>query len=60
MNDLLENDAFSIGVATGISLYQNKVVTAHEHKLPIIIGDNIYYVQTGRERLQEAIDKICR
>lgn len=60
MNDLLENEAFSIGVATGISLYQNKVVTAHERKEAIIIGDNAYYVQSGRERLQEAIDKICR
>ncbi|MDE7323823.1 MAG: hypothetical protein K2N73_14120 [Lachnospiraceae bacterium] len=60
MNELMESEAFSVGVATGISLYQNKVVTAHEHKLPIIIGDNVYYVQSGRERLQEAIDKICR
>ena len=60
MNDLLENEAFSIGVATGISLYQNKVVTAHERKEAIIIGDNAYYIQSGRERLQEAIDKICR
>ena len=60
MNDLLENEAFSIGVATGISLYQNKVVTAHERKESIIIGDNAYYVQSGRDRLQEAIDKICK
>ena len=60
MNDLLENEAFSIGVATGISLYQNKVVTAHERKEAIIIGDNAYYVQSGRERLQEAIDKMCK
>lgn len=59
MNDLLENEAFSIGVATGISLYQNKVVTAHERKEAIIIGDNAYYVQSGRERLQEMIDRIC-
>lgn len=60
MKELEENEVFSIGIATGISLYQNKVVTAHERKLPIIIGDNVYYIQTGRERLQEAIDKICK
>ena len=59
MNDLLDNQAFFIGVATGISLYQNKVVTAHERKEAIIIGDNAYYVQSGRERLQEMIDRIC-
>lgn len=60
MNDLIENDVFSIGVATGISLYQNKVVTAHDRKEPLKIGDNLYYIQSGRERLQEAIDKICK
>lgn len=56
----MDNDAFSIGVATGISLYQNKVVTAHERKEPLRIGDNLYYIQSGRERLEEMIDKICK
>lgn len=60
MKDLLDNEAFSIGVATGISLYQSKVVTAHERKLPIRIGDKTFYVQSSRERLEEAINKICR
>lgn len=60
MKGLEENEVFSIGVATGISLYQNKVVTAHERKEAIIIGDNVYYIQSGRERLQEAIDKMCK
>lgn len=60
MNDLIENDAFSIGVATGISLYQNKVVIAHDRKEPLRIGDNLYYIQSGRERLQEIIDRICK
>lgn len=60
MNELMDNEVFSIGVATGISLYQNKVVTAHERKEPLKIGDNLYYIQSGRERLQEMIDKICK
>ena len=60
LNELMENEAFSIGVATGISLYQNKVVAAHERKEPIRIGDKLFYLQSGRERLQETIDKICR
>jgi len=59
LNDLIENEAFSIGVATGISLYQNRVVTAHQHKEPLKIGNNLYYIQSGRERLQEMIDRIC-
>ena len=60
MNELMESEAFSIGVATGISLYQSKVVTAHERKEALKIGDNLFYLQSGRERLQETIDKICR
>ena len=60
MKGLEENDAFFTGIITGINLYQNKIVTAHERKLPIRIGDKTYYVQSSRERLEEAIDKICR
>lgn len=60
LEGLEENEAFVTGVVTGINLYQNKVVTAHERKEGIIIGDNAYYVQSGRERLQEMLDKICR
>ena len=60
MNDLNDNEAFVTGVATGISLYQSKVVTAHQHKEPLKIGDTLYYIQSGRERLQEVIDKICK
>lgn len=47
LNELMDNEVFSIGVATGISLYQNKVVTAHERKEPLKIGDNLYYIQSG-------------
>lgn len=60
LNDLIDNEAFVTGVAIGISLYQNKVVTAHDRKEPLKIGDNLYYIQSGRERLQEMIDKICK
>ena len=60
MKELEENEAFFTGIITGINLYQNKIVTAHERKLPIRIGDKTYYVQSSRERLEEAIDKICR
>lgn len=61
MSDLLENEAFASGVAVGIGLYQQKVVMAHERKEPLKIGDNtLYYIQDGRERLAEVLDKICR
>ena len=40
MKELEGSGVFSIGVATGRSLYQNKVVTAHEWKEALKIGDN--------------------
>lgn len=60
MKELLESEAFCVGVNVGISLYQQKIVTAHERKEHLKIGDNLYYVQDGRERLAEMVEKICR
>lgn len=60
MSNLLENEAFASGVAVGIGLYQQKVVMAHERKEHLKIGDNLYYVQDGRERLAEVLNEICK
>ena len=60
MEELLKSDAFCTGVAAGISLYQSKVIAAHKHKEPIKIGDTLYFLQDGRERLEELLEKICR
>lgn len=57
---MIESEAFSTGVAVGINLHQQKVVMASESKEPLKIGDNLYYVQNGKERLQEMIEKICK
>ncbi len=60
MNDLAEDETFCIGVAVGISLHQQKVIAAHERREYLKIGNTLYYLQDGRERLQEMFDKICR
>lgn len=60
LKELLESEAFCTGVAVGISLYEQKVVMAHEKKQHLKIGENLYYVQDGKERLQQVIEKICR
>lgn len=61
MCDLLENEVFASGVAVGIGLYQQKVVMAYERKEPLKIGDNtLYYIQDGRERLAEILEKMCK
>ena len=57
---MIESEAFCCGVSVGINLHQQKVVMASESKDPLKIGDNLYYVQNGRERLQEMIEKICK
>ena len=55
-NDL--NEAFFTGIVTGINLYQNKLITAHERKEPIKLGDEIFYLQSGKERLTEMMNEI--
>ena len=52
--------AFCNGVAVGICLYQRMIISAHEKKKPLKIGDTLYYVQDGREKLTEVLEKICR
>lgn len=59
MRKLIER-AFYNGVAVGIGLYQRMVISAHERKKPLKIGEDLYYIQNGRERLQEVLEKICR
>lgn len=59
LKELMESEAFCRGVAAGINLYQQKVVSASERKEPLKIGDELYYVQDGRERLRGMIEKIC-
>lgn len=60
MNELLESEAFAYGIAVGICIHQQKVVSAHKRKVPLKIGDTLYYLQDGRERLAEMLDKVCR
>lgn len=59
MRKLIER-AFCSGIAVGISLYQRVIVSAHEKNKPLKIDDNFFYIQSGRERLAEVLEKICR
>lgn len=59
MKDLMENEAFCTGVAVGINIHQQKVITAHERREPLKIGDELYFLQTGRERLADVLNRIC-
>lgn len=60
LTELLKDEVFCNGITVGMALYQQKIVTAHERKEFLKIGENLYYIQSGRERLAEVLDKICR
>ena len=59
MDELMENEAFVNGIAVGINLHQQRVIQAHKRKEPLKIGDELFYLQSGRERLEEMLNRIC-
>lgn len=59
-NELMENEAFCNGVVVGIHLHQQRVIAAHKRREPLKVGDELFYLQSGRERLQEFLEKICK
>ena len=60
MEELMNNEAFCIGVNVGINLYQRRVINAHNRKEPLKIGEDIFYLETGRERLERVLGEICK
>lgn len=59
MRKLIER-AFCNGVVVGICLYQRMIISAHERKKPLIVGENLYYLETGRERLERVLHEMCK
>lgn len=60
MSKETEQEAFMNGIVVGINLHQARVIAAHERREPLVIGDSLYYLQSGRERLEEYLNKVCR
>jgi hypothetical protein len=60
LENLSESAEFVTGIVVGISIYQQKVVTAHDRKEPLEINGNSYFVKEGKEQLQELVDIICK
>ncbi len=58
--DLQKQHEFFDGLITGICLYQQKIITAHKRKEPLKVGDELFYLQSGRERLAVFLEKICK
>lgn len=56
----MENEAFYSGIVVGIGLQQWRIIAAHEQKEPLVVGDTVFYLQSGRERLMEKMmNDIC-
>lgn len=60
LEDLLKNEAFGNGIVVGINLYQQRVIEAHRRKEPLKIGNELFYLQNGRERLEQMLNEICK
>lgn len=62
MENLLENEIFVHGIIVGINLHQSRVIEAHKRKEPIKIEDEdeLFYLQSGRERLTQMLDQILK
>lgn len=60
MDENMKSQAFCDGVAVGIRLIQNKVVTAQKEGKPIMVDGELYYVFSGRDRLKILIDNIYK
>ena len=58
--ELLLKEVFDNGVIVGIQLHQQRVIAAHMRKEPIRVGENFFYLETGRERLERVLHEICR
>lgn len=59
MDELLEQDTFVNGIIVGINLHQQRVIAAHRRNEALVIGDEVFYLQSGRERMEEFLNKIC-
>jgi len=58
LNELMDNEAFYYGLICGIKIFQQKIITAHKRREHLMIDNTPYYLQDGRERLQEMLNKV--
>lgn len=60
MKEQPECKSFCNGIVVGVCLYQQAVLTANDRKESLKIGNDLYYIQSSRERLEQVLDHICR
>ena len=60
MDGSSKNEAFANGVIVGIQLHQQRVIAAHNRREPLKVGDDLFYLESGRERLERVLHEICK
>jgi len=56
----MENELFCAGVNVGVRLYQSKLVDAHKRKEGLLVDGDLYYLESGKERLERILNEICK
>ncbi len=60
MENLLQSEIFCKGVVAGINIYQQRIITSYKRKEPIKIADNLFYLQSGQDLLEQMMEELCR
>ncbi len=60
LKNLLDSEVFCTGIAIGINLYQCKIITAYNRKEHFELNGEMYYLQNGRELLEQMLNEICK
>jgi len=60
LEKLSENELFCAGVNVGVRLYQSKLVDAHKRKEGLLVDGDLYYLESGKERLERILNEICK
>ena len=60
LKNLLDSEVFCTGIAIGINLYQCIIITAYNSKEPFELNGEMYYLQDGRELLEQMLNEICK
>lgn len=60
LKNLLDSEVFCTGIAIGINLYQCKIITAYNRKESFELNGEMYYLQNGKELLEQMLNEICK
>lgn len=60
LKNLLDSEVFCTGIVIGINLYQCIIITAYNRKESFELNGEMYYLQNGKELLEQMLNEICK